>query len=229
MNGCRPRPKVTVLICTLNEAESLPYVLPRIPEWVDEVLLVDGHSTDRTVEVAKELRPDIRVLYQPGKGKGDALRYGLLHATGDIIVTMDADGQTDPAELHRFVEVVQRGYDVAKGTRFRRIISRNRPVYRIIGNWLITLTFNLLFLRLYSDICSGYNAFRREALSSLDLTCPDGFADEPLLHARIAKAGLRVKEVAHRDLPRLAGDSKAPSWRQGWKAIKTIIRERFFG
>jgi glycosyltransferase involved in cell wall biosynthesis len=213
----------------MNEAENLPYVLPRIPDWVDEVLLVDGHSTDGTVEIARQLRPDIRVVYQPGRGKGDALRYGIQEATGDIIVTMDADGQTDPADLHRFVEVVQRGYDVAKGTRFRRIISGSRPVHRIIGNWLITLTFNLLFLRLYTDICSGYNAFRREALSSLDLTYPDGFADEPLLHARIAKARLRVKEVGHRDLRRIAGDSKAPSWRQGWTAIKTIFRERFRG
>jgi glycosyltransferase involved in cell wall biosynthesis len=93
--------KTTVLICTLNEEKNLPHVLPRIPQWVDEVLLIDGHSTDQTVEVAKKLRQDIRVLYQPGKGKGDALKYGIQHASGDIIITLDADGATDPCEIQQ--------------------------------------------------------------------------------------------------------------------------------
>lgn len=230
-----PKPKAdrklrtTVLMCALNEEQSLPHVLPRIPNWVDEVLLVDGHSTDRTVEVARELRPDIRAVYQPGKGKGDALRYGVRHAKGDIIVTLDADGQTDPAELPRFVEAIQRGHDFAKGTRFRRPFSTSRPIHRIVGNWIITLTFNLLFFRLYTDLCSGYNAFRKQAIGALDFSHPDGLADEPLLHARVCKAGLRVTEVPHRDPPRIAGNSKAPSWRQGFGAIKTILRERFHG
>jgi len=220
---------VTVLMCTLNEEESLPHVLPRIPAWVDEVLLVDGHSTDRTVTVAKQLRPDIRVLYQPGQGKGDALPYGIQQATGDIVVTLDADGQTDPAELPRFVEAIQRGYDFAKGTRFRRIFNGTRPCHRVIGNWIITLTFDLLFFRNYTDLCSGYNAFRKESIRLVRLSSPNGFADEPLLHARVCKAGLRVTEVPHRDLPRIAGQSNAPSWRQGLGAIRTILAERFRG
>ena len=95
---------ITALICALNEEKRLPSVLPRIPDCVDEVILVDGHSTDRTVEVARELCPGIRILYQPGRGKGDALRHGIEHARGDIIVTMDADGSTDPEEVPRFIE-----------------------------------------------------------------------------------------------------------------------------
>ena len=221
------KPKVTVLICTLNEEESLPHVLMRIPGWVDEVLLVDGHSTDDTVAVAQRMLPDIRVLKQPGTGKGDALRYGMAQATGEIIVTLDADGQTDPAELHRFVDAIQRGYDFAKGTRFRRPFSRSRPIHRIIGNWMITLTFDLLFLRAYTDLCSGYNACRKEAISAIDFTHRDGLADEPLLHAMVRKAGLRVTEVSHCDHPRVAGNSKSPSWRQGFRAVRTLVRERF--
>jgi len=229
MTEAGQKPRVTVLICTRNEEESLPHVLPRIPDWVDEVLLVDGYSSDGTVAVAKAVRPDIHVIYKPGKGKGDALRFGIQQARGDIIVTLDADGQTDPAELPRFVEALQRGYDFAKGTRFRRPFSRGRPLHRIIGNWIITLTFDLLFRRLYTDLCSGYNAFRKGAIRSIDLSCPNGFADEPLLHARVAKAGLRVIEVPHRDPLRMVGETKAPSWRQGFRAIKTILRERFHG
>ena len=234
-DGVFPKPKgkgnlgVTVLICTLNEEENLPHILPRIPPWVDEVLLVDGHSTDNTVALARKLQPNIRILQQPGNGKGDALRYGIGQAEGEIIVTLDADGQTDPEELHRFVDAIQRGYDFAKGTRFRRPFSRSRPIHRIVGNWIIALIFDLLFFRLYTDLCSGYNAFRREAIRAIDLSHPDGLADEPLLHAIVCKAGLRVTEVSHRDPPRVAGDSKAPSWRQGFGAIKTIVGERFRG
>ena len=88
MNLERPAncPPVSVIICTLNEAENLPHVLPKIPEWVDEILLVDGNSTDDTIEVAKTLKPNIKIFTQPGKGKGDALKFGIAQAEGDIIV-----------------------------------------------------------------------------------------------------------------------------------------------
>src|SRR2546421_228620 len=84
-------PKVSVVIPALNEAENLPYVLPRIPAWVYEVLLVDGYSTDDTVEVARRLRQDIRIVSQEGQGKGAALRSGFMAATGEIVVMLDAD------------------------------------------------------------------------------------------------------------------------------------------
>ena len=79
------RPTVTALICTLNEAETLPDMLPAIPDWTHEVLVVDGHSTDQTREVVRELRPNARFVLQPGTGKGDALKYGIQQASGDII------------------------------------------------------------------------------------------------------------------------------------------------
>ncbi len=221
------KPKITALICTLNEAENLAHVLPRIPEWVDEVLLVDGHSTDNTVEVARRLRPDIRVVYQPGIGKGDALKYGFKQASGDIIVTLDADGTTDPEEIPKFIQPLLNGYDFAKGSRFALKPPRNKPRHRIFGNWLITITFNILFFRKYTDLCSGYSAFRKKAIERVNLSSLDGFEDEPLINTRVRKAGLKVIEVGHIDRGRLGGNIKAPSWRQGFKAIKTIIRERF--
>lgn len=223
------QPRITVLVCTLNEAGNLRHVLPRIPSWVDEVLIVDGHSVDHTRAEAVRLRSEVRVVLQPGRGKGDALRYGIDQAAGDIIVTLDADGQTDPGELQKFVQALQQGYDVAKGTRFLKPFDSSRPMHRLLGNWIITILFNFLFKRHFTDICSGYNAFRTEAIRNVDLSFSDGLADEPLLHARICKAGLRVVEVPHRDLPRLEGRSKAPSWRQGSKAIKTILIERVTG
>lgn len=219
-------PRVCVLICTLNEADNLRHVLPKIPGWVDEVLLVDGHSTDGTVELAQQLRPDIRILYQPGKGKGDALRCGIQQASGDIIVTLDADGTTDPEEMPRFVDHLLTGYDFVKGSRFALSRPVGKPRHRIFGNWLIVTTFNILFWKRYTDLCSGYNAFWKKSLERVNLSSADGREDEPLINARVRKAGLKVKEVGHHDKGRFVGESKAPSWQQGFKAIKTILRER---
>ncbi len=223
--GC---PSVTVLVCTLNEEEGIADILKRIPLWVDEVLLLDGHSTDNTVEVAKRTRSDIRVLYQPGKGKGDALRYGIENATGEIVVTMDADRATDPEDMPRFIEALLKGYDFAKGSRFLRRLPRNKPWHRVMGNWAITVTFNVLFLRRYTDLCSGYNAFWKKSVGGIRWP-EDGFENEPLLNCQVAKRKLKVIEVGHLDLGRTKGEVKESSWRQGFKAIKTMVRERFHG
>ena len=221
--------KITALICTVNEEENLSRMLPKIPKWVDEVLLVDGHSTDNTVEVARKLCSNIRILYQPGRGKGDALRFGFKHAQGDIIVTLDADDTTDPEEMHKFIKPLLEGYDFAKGSRFALGLPSNKPWHRILGNWIIVMTYNILFFTKHTDLCSGYNAFWRKAMERVNLCLADGFEDEPVINARVRKTGLKVIEVGHLDRGRHRGDSKAPSWRQGFKAIKTIIRERFRG
>src|SRR6266700_104390 len=101
------RPHVSVVISALNEAQNLPYVLPYIPSIVSEVILVDGQSTDDTVAVAEQLMPSIRIVKQKGKGKGDALRIGFAACTGDIIVTLDADGSTNPREIPCFIEALK--------------------------------------------------------------------------------------------------------------------------
>ena len=119
------RPKISVVICALNEAGSLPNVLCKIPSWIDEIILVDGHSKDETVPIARKLVPNIKVLLQPSRGKGDALKCGLKYASGDIIVTLDADGATDPDEMHKFITALENGFDFAKGTRLQRSPSRN--------------------------------------------------------------------------------------------------------
>ena len=90
-NG-RYLPRVSVVIPALNEAKNLPFVLPKLPAYIDEVILVDGHSTDRTVEIARALVPQVRVVHQNGRGKGNALACGFAAASGDIIVMLDADG-----------------------------------------------------------------------------------------------------------------------------------------
>jgi glycosyltransferase involved in cell wall biosynthesis len=110
--------RVSVVIPAMNEAENLPHVFPRLPDGLHEVIIVDGRSTDGTVEVARRLRPDVRIVKQDGKGKGNALAAGFAAATGDIFVTLDADGSTDAAEIPRFVSALCNGADFVKGSRF---------------------------------------------------------------------------------------------------------------
>ena len=227
MKEAARNPSVTVVICALNEGANLPFGLPKIPEWVDEVIMVDGGSRDDTIKVAKELRPDIRVLYQTGRGKGDALRHGIEQSNGDIVVTLDADGATDPQEMDRFIEPLLRGWDFAKGSRFRGGFPHNKPWYRILGNWAITLVFDILFFRKYTDLCSGYNSFWRKSFERADIRWRDGFENEPLINCRVAKNGLAVIEVGHSDGGRLNGVIKEKAWRQGLKAMRCIVRERF--
>lgn len=220
------RPKITILICTLNEAENLPHVLPRIPQWVDEVLIVDGSSTDGTVEVARKLRPNIGILNQPGRGKGDALKFGVQNAAGDIIVTMDADGETDPAELQGFLQAVKCGFHFAKGTRLGRGRPRRMPRYRWVGNKILVGTYNILFGTRFTDVCSGYNAFRKQAFLELHLTCDNCEMEQQML-ARARKAGMAIVEIPHVSNGRIAGASKVNGIRQGLIDWLVIIKERF--
>ena len=165
--GC---PIVSVIICALNEEANLPHVLPKIPEWVDEILLVDGHSTDATVQIAKDLCPRIRVLYQTGKGKGDALKLGVNEAHGEIIVTLDADGETPPEEIERFITPLLEGNDFAKGSRLFKRRPLNMPLYRWFGNKVLAFTCNILYGTRFSDICSGYNSFWKKEFLNLNLS-----------------------------------------------------------
>ena len=218
-------PKITVLICTLNEAENLTHVLPKIPGWVDEILLVDGHSTDNTVAVAQKLRSEIKALQQPGRGKGNALRYGIQQASGEIVVTLDADGSTDPEELSRFIEPLLNGYDFAKGSRF--LSERPAlPWVRCLGNRFFICLTNVLFGTKYTDLCAGFNAFWRNILPKVD---PDGnaYLDEPTLNIRIKKKGLKVKEVPQRDGGRICGKPNENFLPQGLRILRIIITERF--
>ena len=111
-------PTVSVIIPTRNEAANLPHVFDTLPGWVNEVIVVDGHSTDDTMAVARALRPDAKVFTQPGMGKGDALLAGFAAASGEILVAIDADGSTDGAEIVRLVGALVAGADFAKGSRF---------------------------------------------------------------------------------------------------------------
>lgn len=187
---------------------------------------MDGHSTDNTVKVAKEMRPDIRVLCQPNKGKGEALKYGVSASKGDIIVTLDADGTYPPEEISSFVDAIKNGYEFAKGTRLQIGKPSCMLWRRWLGNKVLALTTNLLFGTRYSDICSGFNAFSKDAFLDLHLKS-DGFEMEQELVVKAKLNGARVTEVPHGYKKRMYGESKTHDYRQGIKNLLWLVFLRF--
>jgi glycosyltransferase involved in cell wall biosynthesis len=210
----------------MNEADNLGFILPLLPSLVDEVILVDGRSTDGTVEVARRLYPDVRVVSQTGEGKGNALTRGFQAATGDIIVMLDADGSADPGEIPRFLSALEQGAQFAKGTRFAQGGgSQDITRFRRAGNALLTRLVNLLFRTKYTDLCYGYNAFFVECLPHLNVDC-NGFEVETQINVRLAKARLRVTEVPSFEHARISGGSNLKAVRDGWRVLRTILSER---
>lgn len=220
-------PTIGVIIPTLNEEKNLHHVLPLIPPWVHELILVDGRSTDRTVEVAKELRPDIRIIEEKRPGKGVALRSGMAAATADILVLIDADGSTDPAEIPVFVGALMSGADFVKGSRFLQGGgTADMELYRQWGNRGLMWLVRLLFGGQYSDLCYGYNALWRSCLADLDLDC-DGFEIETLMNIRALKAKLVIAEVPSFEASRIHGTSNLNSIKDGLRILRTIFSEFF--
>ena len=217
---------VTVVIPAMNEAPNLPHVLGRLPEGLAEVILVDGRSTDDTIAVARRLRPDIRVITQPGRGKGDALACGFAAASGQIIVMIDADGSTDPAEIPAYVQALIDGADFAKGSRFLPGGGSSDITWlRRAGNRVLSGTVNRLWGTDYTDLCYGFNAFWASTLQRIAPDC-EGFEVETLMNVRAASAGLRVVEVPSFEHDRIYGASNLKVGRDGLRVLRTIVDER---
>jgi glycosyltransferase involved in cell wall biosynthesis len=222
-------PSVSVVIPAKNEARNLPHVFSSLPSWLDEIVLVDGHSVDGTVEVARRLHPGVKIVRQQGRGKGDALLAGFTACQGDIIVTLDADGSTDGGEIIRFVGALVAGADYAKGSRFANGgCSDDITGIRRYGNWILSALVNRMFGTHYTDLCYGYNAFWSRHLSALSLDCA-GFEVETLMNIRAAQAGLRVQEIPSHEFTRVYGKSNLRAIRDGWRIAKVILQERIFG
>lgn len=219
--------KVTALIPCLNEADNLEYVLPKLPKWLHEVVLVDDHCTDDTVAVAEALMPDIVIAVnrRPG-GKGNALLTGAEAATGDILVQVDADGSEDPAEIHHFVGALLAGADYAKGSRFvQGGGSSDLPGLRKWGDLALTGLVRMLFRGTkFTDLCYGYNAYwKRWAPVLLDAR---GFEIETVMNLRAIRADLKISEVPSYEADRIHGEGKLLTFPDGWRVLKAIVRER---
>jgi glycosyltransferase involved in cell wall biosynthesis len=232
-------PRVSVVIPALNEARNLPHVLARMPAGIHEIIVVDGHSVDGTMEVARKLCPDARLVMQNRKGKGNALACGFAAATGDIVAAVDADGSADPGEIPRFVEALIAGADFAKGSRFTGDGgSSDLTRLRSLGNRMLSAFVNVLYGTRYTDLCYGFNAFWRRHVPVLGLDATsapppgggslwgDGFEVETLINIRIAVAGLKIAEVPSFEHARIHGVSNLNAFGDGMRVLRTILAER---
>jgi glycosyltransferase involved in cell wall biosynthesis len=222
----RDEVNVSVIIPTLNEAGNLPYVLNTIPDWVHEIILVDGRSNDDTERIAKVLRPDVRIVHESKSGKGAAMKAGLYAAKGDILIALDADGSMDGAEIGAFTDAMLAGADYVKGSRFRPGAgSSDITKFRRFGDGCICFLLKILFGAHYTDATYGYIGVWADRLDWLGIDS-DGFEVETLIGIRAQRAGLRTSEVPCYEANRIHGDSNLNALRDGSRILRVIVKER---
>ncbi|RMI43818.1 glycosyltransferase family 2 protein [Actinomadura harenae] len=231
---------VTAVVPTLNERENLEWLLPRLyaNEELDEIVIVDGESSDGTRELAAAYAQDslvpgphpvVRLISQPPRGKGAAMREGLAAATCDMIIMLDADGSMDPEEFGAFLALLRRGYQFVKGTRYGcGGGSDDLTGLRRLGNRALTWLANRLYRQHWTDLCYGYVAVHRDAVDLLGLRST-GFEIETEMCVNAVRAGLRIAEIASHETERRFGVSNLNTWRDGWRVLRTMVRLRFAG
>ncbi len=230
--------KVTLLALTLNEIDGVKAILPRIPrERIDQLLVIDGGSTDGTIEWVREQGYDIHVQKRKG------IRYAYLEAlpllVGDVIVSISPDGNCNPDVIPRILDKMREGYDMVIGSRYLDgATSEDDDLVTAFGNWLFTRTVNLLYGARYSDVMVIYRAYTRSLIYELGLdreasyTLPERLfrtiiSWEPLMSIRAAKYGKRIGEVPAGEPPRIGGERKLQVLRWGAAYYFQIWKERF--
>lgn len=235
--------KCTLIIPTMNEEENLKLLLPKIPQFIDEVIVVDGNSLDSTRDVAENSERVNLVVTQKRKGKGAALSRGFLNSTGDYVFIIDADGSMDPSELSVFASALEGGASLVKGSRYKSNGgSSDITFFRSSGNLALTKLANWLYRKKWSDLAYGYAGFKRNALIALEISYLDtkvagkfshrrmsygqGFEIETLMFCRAVRRGFNVQEVPSWENERINGSSNLRAISDGTRALTAMIVER---
>jgi glycosyltransferase involved in cell wall biosynthesis len=221
MNG---RLTTTLLLPTLNEIDAAQVIIPQIRrEWVDEIIIVDGGSTDGTVEFLRGI--GLTVHSQSARGYGHAMSSGLKLATGEVIVEFTPDGNSIPEDIPRIIAKVSEGYDLVIGSRYLSgAQSEDDDRLTAFGNWMFTAIVNVLFRTHLTDVLVGFRAFRRTEALRLGLDAP-GLSWPCQSSIRFVRAGLRVVEIPANEPKRIGGARKMQPFKTGWEIVKLIIRE----
>jgi len=217
--------KLTIIVPARNEAECLPAMLRELPTDVHEVIVIDGHSTDGTPDIVREL--GFRVETQEGRGYGMGIRSGIKLATGDVITCMDADGSYDPEALGRLMAGIKDGNDGVFCSRYLpESGSDDDTPIRWLGNMVFTILLRLLHGVRLSDSLFYYALIRREVLQGLPLVSTDFSAciEIPIL---MHKMGYTYAEIPSRERERMAGISKVNAMTDGLLILKSMIQFKF--
>jgi glycosyltransferase involved in cell wall biosynthesis len=223
---------LSVIIPVYNEISTLRTILERVQSTglADEVILVDDGSTDgtRTLLAGLDGQRGIRViLHDTNRGKGAAVRTGLAAATGDILLIQDADLEYDPCDYPTLLKPIKDGKaDVVYGSRFQGGPHRVAMFWHMLANQLLTLTTNLLYNTILSDMETGYKAFRMEALEEICLRS-NGFNIEPEITAKLLKRKVRIFEVPISFNPRNYAEGKKIKFKDAFEALWTLLKYRF--
>lgn len=217
---------VTVVIPTKNEEGLIAEIIDAVRPHAAEILVVDGHSTDRTREIAAAM--GARVVLDAGRGKGEALRRSFVEARHDILVFIDADGSHDPHDIPSLVEPIRRGdAELVIGSRTRggsdELHGTAEQLLRYIGSQLIMLAINYRWQVRLTDSQNGFRALRRDAARALGLRSNLTTIEQEML-MRALKCGCRVVEVPSHEFERRWGVSKVSVWRLWWAYLWSLLR-----
>lgn len=215
----------TLLIPFLNERDGLEAILPRIdPRWVDEILFVDGHSSDGSLEVVRRWGHG-RLVTQTRPGLSNAYRDSLAVISSDLVVTFSPDGNSLPEAIPVLLAKIREGYDMVIASRYLPGAgSDDDDLVTAFGNWMFTRAINLIFGGCYSDSLVMLRAFRRELIRDLEME-EETDDLEPLLSIRCATHGKRVAEIPSKEPPRIGGIRKMNPLINGWAIVVLIARE----
>jgi glycosyltransferase involved in cell wall biosynthesis len=230
--------KVTLLIPTLNEIDGMKAIMPKIKrEWADQILIIDGQSTDGTIEYAKE--QGYEVVVQKKRGMRHAYMEALPHITGDAILTFSPDGNSIPELIPEAINKMKEGYDMVIVSRYAEgAKSYDDDRTTSFGNWLFSTLISLLHGFRYTDSMVIYRIYKKSLITELDLDKDESYefeeklfktniSWEPLLSIRAAKRGLKIAEIPGDEPARAGGERKLQVWRWGAAYMWQVFREIF--
>jgi glycosyltransferase involved in cell wall biosynthesis len=217
--------RITVIIPCLNEEQGIEQVMARMPDFVDQVIVVDNGSEDRTSEVARQFGAE--VIREPVRGYGRSYKRGFASATGDIIVTLDGDHSYPPDAISYLIEaLLHLNVDFLNASRFPVRDSSAMSFKHKFGNWMLSLAMSILYFRWVRDSQSGMWVFRRPILKSMQLTS-DGMAfSEEIKIEALKNSGIRFAEISILYSSRL-GEIKLNPWRDGMYNLLFLVKKRF--
>jgi glycosyltransferase involved in cell wall biosynthesis len=217
---------VTVVVPTRDEEGLIAEIIDAVRPYANEILVVDGHSTDRTREIAEAM--GARVILDGRRGKGEALRRSFSAASYHVLVFIDADGSHDPRDIPKLLAPIRRNEaELVIGSRTRggsdELHGTVEQLFRYVGSQLIMLAINYRFGVRLTDSQNGFRAIRRDVALSLGAKANLTTIEQEML-MRALKRGCRVVEVASHEFERRWGVSKVNVWRLWWAYLWSLMR-----